>query len=229
MRVAGVDEAGRGCAIGPLVIAGALFEEETLRTLREIGVKDSKKLSPKKRLKLVEEIKEIAIDYRVYELQPWAIDHVVFRSVPLRRLNYLETMIMARLIRELHPDAAHVDPADVDNLRCAEQIQSVIRYKIDIKCEPRADAKYVATGAASIIAKTTRDQRIAELREKHGDFNSGYSSDEKTQRYIAEYFSTHNECPDFIRASWSTVQRHMKPVKQTKLTPLRDPSHRDQV
>ncbi len=58
MRVAGVDEAGRGCAIGPLVIAGALFEEETLRTLREIGVKDSKKLSPKKRHKLVEEIKE---------------------------------------------------------------------------------------------------------------------------------------------------------------------------
>ncbi len=92
---------------------------------------------------------------------------------------------MARLIRELHPDVAHVDPADVDNLRCAEQIQSVIRYKIDIKCEPRADAKYVATGAASIIAKMTRDQRIKELREKHGDFNSGYSSDREDSEIIS--------------------------------------------
>jgi ribonuclease HII len=212
MRVAGVDEAGRGCAIGPLVIAGALFEEETLPKLREIWVKDSKKLSAKKREKLVEEIKELAIDYKLFELEPWAIDHVVFRSVPLRRLNYLETMIMARIIRELHPDEVHVDPADVDHNRCAVQIQSVINYHIDIKCEPKADAKYPATGAASIIAKVTRDQRIKELREKHGNFNSGYASDKKTQKFIADYFSKNKECPDFIRASWSTVQRHVKPV-----------------
>ena len=219
MLVAGVDEAGRGCAIGPLVIAGALFEEETLAKLREIGVKDSKKLTAKKREKLVEEIKELAIDYKVFELQPWAIDHVVLRSVPLRRLNYLETMIMARLIRELHPDEAHVDPTDVDHHRCAEQIQSVIKYKLTIKCEPKADAIYPSTGAASIIAKVTRDQRIKKLREKHGDFNSGYASDKVTQNFIADYLKENKECPDFIRASWSTVQRHMKPVKQTKLTP----------
>ena len=214
-----MDEAGRGCAIGPLVIAGALFEAEMLPKLRKIGVKDSKKLTAKKREKLFEEIKELAVDYKVFELQPWAIDHVVFRSVPLRRLNYLETMIMARLIRELHPDEAHVDTADVDHHRCAEQIQSVINYSINIKCEPRADAKYPATGAASIIAKVIRDQRIKELREKHGDFNSGYASDKKTQRYIADYFNKNKECPDFIRASWSTVQRHLKPVKQMKLAP----------
>ena len=214
-----MDEAGRGCAIGPLVIAGALFEEETLPKLLEIGVKDSKKLTAKKREKLVEEIKELAIDYNVFEIQPWAIDHVVLRSVPLRRLNYLETMIMAKLIRDLHPDVAHVDPTDVDHHRCAEQIQSVINYKINIKCEPKADSKYPATGAASIIAKVTRDQRVSELREKHGDFNSGYSSDQQTQRFIAEYFQKNKECPDFIRASWSTVQRHMKPFKETKLTP----------
>jgi ribonuclease HII len=219
MRVAGVDEAGRGCAIGPLVIAGVLFEEETLPILREIGVKDSKKLSAKKRTTLAEEIKEIAIDYKVFELKPWVIDKVVFRSQPLRRLNYLETMIMAKIVRELEPDIVHIDPPDVNSQRCAEQIQSVIKYKLDIVCEPKADDKYPSTGAASIIAKVIRDQRIAELREKHGDFNSGYASDKKTQRFIEDYFSENKECPDFIRASWKTVQRHMQPFKQMRLTP----------
>jgi ribonuclease HII len=219
MRVAGVDEAGRGCAIGPLVIAAALFEEETLPRLKEMGVKDSKKISPKKREKLAAEIKKHALDYRVFELQPKIIDKVVFRSQPLRRLNYLETMVMARLIRELKPDIVHMDPPDVDNLRCAEQVKSVIRYKLEVICEPRADDKYTSTGAASILAKVTRDQRIKELREKHGDFNSGYASDRKTQKFIEEYFSQNKECPDYMRASWATVQRHLKPFKQMKLTP----------
>ncbi|MCW4013776.1 MAG: ribonuclease HII [Candidatus Bathyarchaeota archaeon] len=217
MRVAGVDEAGRGCAIGPLVVAAAVFKEETLPILREIGVKDSKKLSAKKREKLEIEIKELALDYRLFEIQPRVIDKVVFRSIPLRRLNYLETMVMAKLIRELKPDLVHMDPPDVDNLRCAEQVQSVIKYKMDVICEPKADHKYVSTGAASILAKVRRDQRIKELRELHGDFNSGYSSDKKTQQFIEEYFSDNNECPDYMRASWSTVQRHLKPFKQMKL------------
>ena len=179
MRVAGVDEAGRGCAIGPLVIAAAVFEEETLPILKEIGVKDSKKVSPKKREKLEVQIKEHAIDYRIYEIQPKTIDQVVFRSIPLRRLNYLETMIMAKLVRDLCPDLVHMDPPDVDNTRCAEQLQSVIKYPLEVICEPKADLKYVSTGAASILAKVRRDQIIKELREKHGDFNSGYSSDKK--------------------------------------------------
>jgi len=223
MRVAGVDEAGRGCVIGPLVIAAVLFEEETLQKLREIGVKDSKKLSPKKREKLFEEIKKHALDYRIFEIQPRVIDKVVFRSQPLRRLNYLETMIMAKLIRELEPDLVHMDTPDVDSQRCAQQVQSVIKYPLEIICEPRADDKYTSTGAASILAKVTRDQRIKELHEIHGDFNSGYASDIKTQKFIEEYFSHNKECPDYMRASWATVQKHLKPFKQMKLAPEHDP------
>jgi ribonuclease HII len=219
MRVAGVDEAGRGCVIGPLVIAGVLFDEKKIPILREIGVKDSKRLSAKKRRGLVEKIKELAIDYKVIEIQPRVIDKVVFRGKPLRRLNYLETMIMAKVIRKLNPDLAHVDPPDVNPQRCIEQIQSVVNFKIKIICEPKADEKYPSTSAASIVAKVTRDQRILELREKFGDFNSGYTSDKKTQKFIENYFSENKECPDYIRASWETVQRHMKPFKQMKLSP----------
>lgn len=210
MTIAGIDEAGRGCVIGPLVIAGALFENEVVDTLPEIGVKDSKKLSAKKRVTLFDEIKELALDYGFFELSPPVIDKVVFRNVPLRRLNYLETMAMAAVLRKLRPDEAHVDPCDVDSDRCARQIQSVILYPIDIKCEPRADAKYPSTGAASILAKVTRDERVKALRELYGDFNSGYPSDSKTQDFIRNYFENNSKCPDFIRGSWSTVKRHMK-------------------
>ena len=210
MTIAGVDEAGRGCVIGPLVIAGVLFDDETVGELREMGVKDSKKLSAKKRVRLSEEIKELALGYRFFELSPRTIDKVVFRNVPLRRLNYLETMAMAWVIRELEPDEAHVDPCDVDSERCIRQIKRVLPFDLVIRCEPRADAKYPATGAASILAKVRRDSRIEALRELHGDFNSGYPSDWKTQNFIRDYFSENSECPDFIRGSWSTVQRHMR-------------------
>lgn len=209
MTIAGVDEAGRGCVIGPLVIAGVLFDDEVVGSLREIGVKDSKKLSAKKRVALSAEIKEMALGYRFFELSPRTIDKVVFRNVPLRRLNYLETMAMAWIIRELKPNEAHVDPCDVVSERVASQIKRVLPFDLVIRCEPRADAKYPATGAASILAKVRRDSRIAALRELHGDFNSGYPSDWKTQDFIRDYFSENSECPDFIRASWSTVRKYM--------------------
>jgi ribonuclease HII len=209
MTIAGVDEAGRGCVIGPLVIAGVLFDDEVVESLREIGVKDSKKLSAKKRVALSAEIKELALGYRFFELSPRTIDKVVFRNVPLRRLNYLETMAMAWIIRELKPSEAHVDPCDVVSERVASQIKGVLPFDLVIRCEPKADAKYPATGAASILAKVRRDSRIAALRELHGDFNSGYPSDWKTQNFIRDYFSENTECPDFIRASWSTVRKYM--------------------
>jgi ribonuclease HII len=209
MTVAGVDEAGRGCVIGPLVIAGVLFDDEVVGSLREIGVKDSKKLSAKKRVALSAEIKELALGYRFFELSPRTIDKVVFRNVPLRRLNYLETMAMAWIIRELKPSEAHVDPCDVVSERVASQIKGVLPFDLVIRCEPKADAKYPATGAASILAKVRRDFRIAALRELHGDFNSGYPSDWKTQNFIRDYFSENTDCPDFIRASWSTVRKYM--------------------
>ena len=137
MTIAGVDEAGRGCVIGPLVIAGVLFDNEIISTLPEIGVKDSKKLSPKKRESLFEEIKTLSLNYEFFELSPTVIDKVVFRSVPLRRLNYLETMAMASILRKLKPDEAHVDPCDVDSDRCARQIQSVLPFRVNIKCDRR--------------------------------------------------------------------------------------------
>jgi ribonuclease HII len=228
MRVAGVDEAGRGCVIGPLVITGVLFEAETLPTLKELGVRDSKKLTVKKRNILAEEIRKLAVNIETFELQPIVIDKVVLRGKYLRRLNYLETMVMARIIRKLKPDVVYVDSPDVDSERCMSQIKFVIDSDLNVVCEHKADDTYLSTGAASIIAKVIRDERVAKLRELHGDFNSGYAHDQKTQEFIAEYFSKHKVCPDFIRGSWVTVQRHLNPLKQKKLESSHDLSQKDQ-
>lgn len=219
MRIAGVDEAGRGCVIGPLVIAGVVFDEAQVPSLRKIGVKDSKKLSRKKRVSLEAEIKEMALDYSYFLLSPEVIDKVVFRSIPLRRLNYLETMGMAKVLRDLEPDIAYVDPCDVDSNRCIKQIQRVLHFPVNITCEPKADQTYPTTGAASILAKVRRDSLIEELRELHGDFNSGYPSDWKTVEFIKNWFQENDYCPDFMRESWSTIQRYNAKFKQTRLSP----------
>lgn len=218
-RVAGVDEAGRGCVIGPLVIAGVVFKEEEISHLMDLGVKDSKKLTKNRRESLDVRIKEIALDYQYFEISPTVIDKVVFRNKPLRRLNYLETMIMAKVVRDLKPDKVFVDPTDVNAFRCAEQIASVLPLVTEIICEPKADDKYLATSAASILAKVRRDKIIKELIEKHGDFNSGYPSDKKTIEFIISWFKTHDKCPSFMRESWKTIQKVRKSLIQTQLLP----------
>lgn len=215
-KIAGVDEAGRGCAIGPLVVAGAIFNKKSLQKLQNLGVKDSKALSPKKREALRLEIEKLAIRIKYFELSPRSIDHVVNRGVIYRKLNYLEAMAMANIIRDLKPDVAYVDPADVNIDRYVNDILRVLPVKPKIICENQADAKYPSVSAASILAKTRRDSRIIDLKELFGDFGSGYSSDYRTRRYIEEYFSEKEDCPKFIRGSWSTI----KNLKRTNLNKL---------
>ena len=204
---AGVDEAGRGCAIGPLVVAGVLFEEEAIDSLRVMGVRDSKQLSPRKRESLATEIIELSLRHKYFDLQPRTIDVVVDRGVKLRKLNYLETMVMAKIIRDLRPDVAIVDPADVVIDRFVKQILSVLPWKPEVFSEAKADVKYPVVSAASILAKVRRDRIVAELRNEYGDFGSGYPSDGKTVRFLESWFEEHDTCPSFVRGSWSTVKR----------------------
>ncbi|MGH9934108.1 MAG: ribonuclease HII, partial [Nitrososphaerales archaeon] len=70
MMVAGVDEAGRGSILGPLVVAGIKIRESKLKQLHLMGVKDSKKLAPKTREKLYRKILKIVDDYYVCKVTP---------------------------------------------------------------------------------------------------------------------------------------------------------------
>lgn len=207
IRVAGVDEAGRGPVIGPLVVAAVLYHEEDLASLRAMGVRDSKILSPRRREALAREIRSTAIGISYFDLQPWAIDKVVERAVKLRKLNYLEAMAMAKAIRDLRPDRVYVDTADVLPDRFAGDILRVLGWEPEVVCEKKADVRYPVVSAASILAKVRRDCFISRLREEHGDFGSGYPSDGKTVAFLESMLAEVDSPPDYVRASWSTVKR----------------------
>jgi len=220
MRVAGVDDSGRGSIIGPLVIAGVLSDEKDLQILSDLGVKDSKLLSPQKREKLCGEIKKIAFKYHVIKLSPAEIDKVVRSGRKLHKLNRLEAQTMAKVIEILHPDIAYVDASDVLAERYKYHIMEYLPFNVKIVSEHKADAKYPIVSAASIIAKVERDKAISELTAKYGNMGCGYASDPETLEFLEKWIRKFGSYPDFVRLSWKTVERLKKEAEatQTKIT-----------
>ena len=209
MLVAGVDDAGRGSVIGPLTIAGVLMKEEDLPQLKELGVKDSKLLSPHRRETLAVEIKRIVQKYSVIKLSPKEIDKVVETGTKLHRLNRLEAQTMAKVIEMLKPHIAYVDASDVLEERFKQHILECLTFKVEIVSEHKADRTYPIVSAASIIAKVERDKEIAELASKYGDLGCGYPTDPKTISFLQQCLEKQGEYPDFVRKSW-------KPAKKAK-------------
>ncbi|MEM2419719.1 MAG: ribonuclease HII [Candidatus Bathyarchaeia archaeon] len=207
MLVAGVDDAGRGSVVGPLVIAGVLVNSEDLPKLAQLGVKDSKLLSPTRRETLAVEIKRIAKKHVVVKLSPAEIDKVVMTGRKLHRLNWLEAQAMAKVIELLRPDVAYVDASDVLEERFKQQILEFLPFKVEIVSEHKADRKYPVVSAASIIAKVERDREIAELKAKYGDFGCGYPTDPKTMEFLRRCLETFKEYPDFVRKSWRPAKK----------------------
>lgn len=209
MLVAGVDEAGRGCVIGPLIVAGVMLKEERLPDLTRLGVKDSKLLSAKKREGLAVEIARLAEKHVTVKLLPVEIDRAVESRRKLHKLNRLEAQAMAKIIEVLKPDVTFVDAADVLEERFKQHIQEELSFKTKIVAEHKADKTYPVVSAASIIAKVERDKEIAALIGEYGDFGSGYLADPRTMRFLRQWLQAHSEYPDCVRKSW-------KPAKKVK-------------
>jgi len=207
MLVSGVDEAGRGSVIGPLVIAGVSLEEKDLPKLVDIGVKDSKLLSPQKRETLAKQIRELALNCHVVSLSPVEIDRVVETGKRLHRLNRFEAQAMARVITILKPELVYVDAADVLADRFGEHIAENLDFKLKIVSEHKADITYPIVSAASIIAKVERDRAISHLQKKHGNMGCGYPSDSSTIKFLGDWIRKFGSYPDFVRKSWKTSKR----------------------
>ena len=201
MQICGIDDAGRGPMLGPLVIAGISLDKKKLRKLTSLGVKDSKKLSPKLRESLYKKIIEIVDDYYVAKISPKSID----ASVKKHCLNGLEAKYMAKVVSKLNPDVSYVDSCDVNPKRFGKEI-SRLSDNHKIKSYHRADSRFVVVSAASILAKVTRDRAIARLRKEH-DLGSGYPSDSVTVKFVTKYYKKNHKMPSFVRKSWKPVQR----------------------
>ncbi|MCL2642311.1 MAG: ribonuclease HII [Candidatus Bathyarchaeota archaeon] len=205
--VAGVDEAGRGCIIGPLVVAGVVVLKETLPDLVALNVKDSKLLTQKKRNKLFTEITNITQTFKITKIPPFEIDKAVNCQIPLHKLNRLEAKTMAQVIEHLHPDEVYVDAADILEERFATHITEHLTFKPKIISRHKADQLYPIVSAASIIAKVERDQEIENLKTEFGDFGSGYLHDKKTQTFLTEWLKNNKDYPPCVRKSWKPAKK----------------------
>ena len=214
--ICGVDEAGRGPVIGPLVIAGVTFENDL--ELIENNVRDSKKITPKRREILSKRIKESAVNYEISLISALDIDHM--RKV--MTLNEIEVNAFSKIIEKLKPDICYVDAADVNDERFGKNILSRLSFKPEIISKHKADDVYPVVGAASILAKTRRDeevQMIARGLEKKLDMplGSGYPADPVTQKFLRKWVKTFGKLPPHTRHSWKTAQNLLKESKIKKL------------
>jgi ribonuclease HII len=207
MLVAGVDEAGRGCVIGPLVVAGVAIKAENLPLLTELGVKDSKLLSAKKREEMYPEIVKITDNQSIIKVFPYQIDKAVLSSRTLHKLNRLEAQTMAKIIEALKPDEAYVDAADVLEHRFGNHIRECLTIKTKIIAQHKADRTFPVVSAASIIAKVERDKEIANLKVEYGDFGSGYLTDDKTMVFLKRLLVENGDYPDCVRKSWKPARK----------------------
>ena len=209
MDILGVDEAGRGSVLGPLVIAGVVIPQKMENVIDNMGVKDSKRLTPKRREVLSRKLKKM-FDWDIVVYSAQDIDNMRAQGI---NLNEIERRGMQELILKLDCDKVIVDAVDVKPERFQDKLQRATSK--DVKAEHKADDKYLQVGAASIIAKQTRDDAIAEINKAYedvGGIGSGYPSDPATKEFLSNY--TYAQMPDFVRKSWSTVAK-LKDVQTT--------------
>ena len=201
MQICGIDDAGRGSMLGPLVIAGISLDKRKIRKLSALGVKDSKKLTAKRREELYKEIISLVDYHYVARISPKSID----TSVAKHGLNKLEAKYMAKVITKLDPDTSFVDSCDVNPKRFGKEISRLSNNK-KIRSYHHADSRFVVVSAASILAKVTRDRAIARLRKDH-DLGSGYPSDTKTIVFVRKYYKKQKTMPNFVRKSWKPTKK----------------------
>ncbi|MDO8627207.1 MAG: ribonuclease HII [Candidatus Diapherotrites archaeon] len=215
MLIAGIDEAGRGPALGPLSIACAVIEKEREEELISLGVTDSKLLTPKQREEFYTQLPEILHEFNFLQIQPKELDELMQR----KSLNEIEAMKIGFLLNNLKekPEIVFVDSPDPVSSEFAKRIQKYISFKVKIVSEHKADFKYPIVSAASIIAKVERDKEISELTKIHGRIGSGYPSDPETIKFIEEYLKKFGKLPEFARKKWQTNQRLVDEKFQQKL------------
>ena len=203
MKVLGIDESGRGPVCGPMTMCGYLIDAENVHMLKDMGAKDSKLLTEKKRSALAPKLKKLADDFIVLKISAQEIDKL--RTVS--NLNALEIDRMQHLINLFNPDKVVIDSPEVNTSNFSKKVMSKVKNKETILiAENFADRNHPEVSAASILAKVERDSEIKKLHKRHGFFGSGYAADEITVAFLKAWIKRNKEFPNFVRKSWFTAQ-----------------------
>ncbi len=220
MLILGIDDAGRGPVIGPMVLAGCLVDEKTEKEFKKLGVKDSKKLTQKRREFLAEKIKESAETFEIALAYPEEIDGKNHTGI---NLNALEAIKMAEIINKINKGFSKIRVIiDCPSVNI-EKWKDFLKTKIDnlsnleVVCEHKADVNHISVSAASILAKCTREKEMDKLKEKYGkEIGSGYCSDPETYKFLEQHTKTHAN-KGIFRKTWKTWEKACETAKQKKL------------
>lgn len=216
--VTGIDEAGRGAVLGPLVVAGVTIDTKSEKKLKALGVKDSKALTPKKREELYESIQKIAKDIFVLKVAPCRID--TYRNMGIN-LDKIEAMKMAEIVDFTNGSRVFIDSLTHNPKRFKGVVTKFMKNKnAELIVENYMDESVIAVSAASIVAKVERDKEIAELKQQVGvDFGVGYPHDPLTIQFIEKIIKETNgkQLPDYIRKTWVTTEFLQEKAWQRKV------------
>lgn len=209
--ICGVDEAGRGPVLGPLVVAGVAVESDV--PLRQLNVRDSKKLPAERREVLGPEIEKIA-KHHVVVIPAKDID--VMRAE--MSLNDFEAKLFASVIEALRPETAYVDAVDVDEIDFKRAILREVGFEVEIVSQHNADELFPVVSAASILAKVRRDAEMRKIEGEIGEpVGSGYPSDPVTIAFLEKWIREKGSLPPHTRASWDTARRLLSEARTRKL------------
>ena len=218
MLLIGIDDAGRGPLIGPMILGGVVIKKEDEKNLKEIGAKDSKLLAHKERMRLSEIIKSQVIDYKLVLATPEEIDDAIFSGL---NLNTLEAMKMAEIINYLNtskePIKVIVDCPSINIETWQKKLISFIKNpsNLTISCEHKADFNHPVVSAASILAKVVREEEVEKIKAKYGNIGSGYPSDPYMQKFLKENGKSLADSGIF-RKSWATWKAIFPATKSQK-------------
>ncbi|ADL18885.1 Ribonuclease HII [Acidilobus saccharovorans 345-15] len=209
--IIGVDEAGRGSLVGELMLACFATKEENLGLLKDMGVRDSKQLTPHSRETLYRSIVRLG-EFVVVPIPPAEIDrenvNVLEERAALKGLKVLLSRLRPELVKAIYIDK-------FGELRILPGELKRLGFRGRLVVEPKADANYVVVSAASIIAKVIRDRRIEVLRSMYGVEGSGYPSDPLTVSWVMKVLSS-GARPPIIRYSWGTLRGTNAFVRKAK-------------
>ena len=215
--ILGIDEAGRGPVLGPMVYACAYWKEDYDNNIRaKFKFNDSKALKAEEREKMFQQIKSHPNIIR-YELIILPSD--LISSDMLKRekisLNQISHDSAIQLIEMALNKKTNIRKVYVDTVGPPEKYKEIIDKKlnnknIEVKVEKKADATYECVSAASIVAKVTRDQIIDNLEIEDKDCGSGYPSDPYTQAWLKKNYDNIFGFGREVRFSWKTVANLFK-------------------
>ena len=219
----GIDDAGRGPVIGPMVLAGCLIDEKTEKEFKKLGVTDSKKLTTKRRDFLVEKIKAQAETFEIIIIPPIEIDGGSIVGENRIKLNELEAIATAKIINRINKGYKKlkvvVDCPSTSIIKWQDFLKTKIKNlsNLEISCEHKADKNHISVSAASILAKDVREKEMTKLKKIYGDeIGSGYTSDLLTQKFLEKFAEKHQD-KGIFRKTWITWKNAVNKIGQRKL------------